>query len=289
MAENTLEIAYLNGQIIDASHINELTQALIETVVGRDSTGTPFPGQNLGTALIPWGTLFLAEQSIVKSLGDFIQAIATDAVTTGTDADLPHPGKSIVRLTNTSLVSIDSITNTTAGRGLIIINDTTVEITIKNNSAINTGTGSDLIVSAGACVWLIYEPASAQHRIIGGSGGGGASQKNYNLTNNQTITDVAGLLLDSTKETSAEYLFEIERIGATTYRQIIKAFALYDGTSWNLFLGNYAGSEIVQSSINNTYEIVLIITTGGQFRYASGNLSSHTKSTLKVIKQGIRA
>lgn len=58
MSSNTLETAYANGQIIDASHINELTLALLGAFVGRDASGVPSPEQSLGTLAIPWGPLF---------------------------------------------------------------------------------------------------------------------------------------------------------------------------------------------------------------------------------------
>jgi hypothetical protein len=58
MSLNTLETAYVNGQVIDASHINELTLSLLGQLVGRDSEGIPTPGQSLGTLAIPWGNLY---------------------------------------------------------------------------------------------------------------------------------------------------------------------------------------------------------------------------------------
>jgi|GEM_PF-7019380 len=45
-----------NGQIIDADHINRLNRVLKGDFVGRDGSGAPTPGQNLGTPSIPWGT-----------------------------------------------------------------------------------------------------------------------------------------------------------------------------------------------------------------------------------------
>jgi len=58
MSLNTLETAYANGEIIDASHINELTLALLGALVGRDGNGVPTPNQSLGTLAIPWGNLY---------------------------------------------------------------------------------------------------------------------------------------------------------------------------------------------------------------------------------------
>lgn len=58
MGLNTLETAYANGNIIDASHINELTASLLGAFVGRDSSGAPSSGQSLGSLAIPWGTIY---------------------------------------------------------------------------------------------------------------------------------------------------------------------------------------------------------------------------------------
>jgi len=65
MALNTLETAHTNGDVIDASHINELTLALLGAFVGRNGTGVPTPYQDLGTALVPWGNLY-AKQLIIN-------------------------------------------------------------------------------------------------------------------------------------------------------------------------------------------------------------------------------
>lgn len=58
MSLNTLETAYVNGDVIDASHINELTLALLGQFVGRDSNGVPTPLQSLGTLAIPWANIY---------------------------------------------------------------------------------------------------------------------------------------------------------------------------------------------------------------------------------------
>lgn len=59
MGTNTLQTTYANGGIIDASHPNEITQAIIDSFVGRDSAGSPAAGKSLGTVAIPWGTAYL--------------------------------------------------------------------------------------------------------------------------------------------------------------------------------------------------------------------------------------
>lgn len=58
MSLNTLQTAYVNGQIIDASIINELTLSLTGQFVGRDANGIPTAGQSLGTLAVEWGNLY---------------------------------------------------------------------------------------------------------------------------------------------------------------------------------------------------------------------------------------
>lgn len=57
MSTNTLA-TYSNGDIIDASHPNEITLALKGELVGRNSNGIPTPSQSLGTLAIPWGNVY---------------------------------------------------------------------------------------------------------------------------------------------------------------------------------------------------------------------------------------
>lgn len=57
MSTNTLA-TYANGEIIDASHPNEITLALKGEFVGRNANGIPTPGQSLGTLALPWGNMY---------------------------------------------------------------------------------------------------------------------------------------------------------------------------------------------------------------------------------------
>lgn len=70
-----METAYSNGQIIDASHVNELTASLLNQFVGRNTSGVPEPGKSLGTAAIPWGVVY-ADSMVVDG-----QAIDTTQIT----------------------------------------------------------------------------------------------------------------------------------------------------------------------------------------------------------------
>ncbi|MCK5345191.1 MAG: hypothetical protein KAR20_17400, partial [Candidatus Heimdallarchaeota archaeon] len=53
MSTNILETA-IKG-IVKALYVNEIVSALVGSFVGRNSSGAPASGQNLGTLLYPWG------------------------------------------------------------------------------------------------------------------------------------------------------------------------------------------------------------------------------------------
>lgn len=59
MSTNTLNTSYTNGEIIDASSINELTQSLLGEIVGRNATGVPTSGQSIGSLALPWGNAYI--------------------------------------------------------------------------------------------------------------------------------------------------------------------------------------------------------------------------------------
>lgn len=96
--------------------------------------------------------------------------------TASAGAALAHPGKSVIRLSNVGLTTLETITSPTRGKTLVVINDTGAAITVKNDigavtaNRIFTGTGQELSLKAGASILLVYEVNSLRWRIIGGSG-----------------------------------------------------------------------------------------------------------------------
>ena len=57
MGTNTLS-ARSTGETITSAFFNDFNSALNEDLVGRNSSGAATTSQNLGTASIPWGTLY---------------------------------------------------------------------------------------------------------------------------------------------------------------------------------------------------------------------------------------
>ncbi len=110
----------------------------------------------------------------------------------------------------------------------------------------------------------------------------GGDQENYVLLNNQSITNLTGLLFNSAEYKSVFIDFEIERIGTTTYRQSGSLIAAYNGT-WSITFGNYQGDTIVEDTLVNGYNITLSIDGAtGQIKYSSGNQVGHVSSKIKL-------
>ncbi len=115
----------------------------------------------------------------------------------------------------------------------------------------------------------------------------GSIQIPYTLANNQSVlTNITGLLLDSTKEKSAKFVFEVERVGTSEFRQLIECVAVYKGSAWAFYLNGHNEDGIVQhaGAMTSSEQIELSVTALGQFQYKSGNLAGHTSSKIKVYQ-----
>ena len=110
----------------------------------------------------------------------------------------------------------------------------------------------------------------------------GADQENYILLNNQAVTNIAGLIFDSSAYKSVFFNYEVERIGSTIYRQTGSFIAAFNGT-WGISFGNYQGDQIIDDSLVVPQNITLSINAStGQISYSSGNQPGHTSSKIKL-------
>jgi hypothetical protein len=110
----------------------------------------------------------------------------------------------------------------------------------------------------------------------------GAEQENYTLANNQALTNITGLVFDSSAYKSVFVDFEIERIGSSTYRQSGSLILSYNGT-WSITFGNYQGDPIIEDVLTEDYGITLsVVGATGQVQYSSNNLPGHTSSKIKL-------
>lgn len=102
--------------------------------------------------------------------------ITTNAATTGSNATIPLPAKTMLRLTNAGLNSIDMIAAGGEGRLLVLVNKTGSSYLINNETGatpanrILTGTGASVDVPADASVWVQYDTTSSRWVLIGSIG-----------------------------------------------------------------------------------------------------------------------
>jgi hypothetical protein len=134
-----------------------------------------------------------------KTFVDFIEAqselfgaIETDAASTGSAQTLPTPAKTIYRVTNGSLASVQSITAPSKAQLIILVNAKGSALDLIDATGnILTGTAEDLTVSDGASVWLAYDTVTTKWRVVGGSGSGGGGAFTTQAFTGTTITTTA--------------------------------------------------------------------------------------------------
>jgi len=153
-----------------------------------NGSGT-FDFNSSGTLTAPNVTDTLTANAATQSISNKQMAYssATDSTTTGSAATLQAFTTSIVRLTNTSLVSVSGIPGGASGLQLIIENKTTATITINNEDAgataanrIQTGTGASVSMPNNSSLSFSYDSTSSRWQLvsIAGSSASG-SGKNY--------------------------------------------------------------------------------------------------------------
>jgi len=150
------------ADVIDAtSTLRGLMSAGIQTLGGAKTW--------VGTQLFQAIATFAA--NIVIQARMFF-ATSTDSTTTGSLATMPAPSTTAVRLTNVSLVSIQTISGGSDGLFFLAINKTGVEITVKDNTGnIRTGTAADFKWKANATIVLYYNGTDSFFHMVGGGGG----------------------------------------------------------------------------------------------------------------------
>jgi hypothetical protein len=139
--------------------------------------------QDLDPAIFTSAKTFQAAAEFQNTL---ILDAAIDSTTTGVNAIVALPSKTIINFTNASLTSVGNIVAPAAGKeqfliikngkasgSLFLINDASGVA----NDRIITGSGSDLELAAGASVILYRDENAARWSVVGGvgSGGGGGS------------------------------------------------------------------------------------------------------------------
>lgn len=84
MSETNISPDKSDGQLILASHVNELKSAMVTTFSGRDANGIMSAGQNLGSSAYPWGIGYIDRLISNNQLIDFSTiASETNALKSG--------------------------------------------------------------------------------------------------------------------------------------------------------------------------------------------------------------
>jgi hypothetical protein len=109
----------------------------------------------------------------------------------------------------------------------------------------------------------------------------GGAQETYTLLNNQSLTNISGLVFDSSSIKSVFVNYEIERIGATSKKQV-GTFQLAYNSTWEITFGNFQGDEIIEDVLTSDFGITLSVTSLGQIQYSSNNFGSHVSSKIKL-------
>lgn len=292
---NALTLA--NGSTIDSTGSLNVTTAAggnlsitsnATGAVGLDSgttgavnvgTGSAAKTVNIGnttgaTALnLSAGTAGISLSGNTNLTGALALKKGTDYTTTGTNSDVNFGNASLIRLAGISAQIIDTIAGGTDGKMLTIINAGTNDAIIKDNSTatgtaankIYTGTGADLTVAANASILLTYDSDAVRWRVIGGSGGAGASliqsmssSSNvsgwgYTVKADATAASLQATLPTAT--TSAGKSIEIVKTDNSTNVVSIAAFGAQtiNGSTNNVYLYNQGDSVVIRSDGTNAY------------------------------------
>jgi hypothetical protein len=262
-----------NGQIANAGTFNA---AFMSRTVDTDTIGkvefknTTDAGNNVGSVRVQGG-IYGAKKLYLVGQAQLLAGVAIDAAAdnsaTGSDQDITL-AKPFIIFTQGSLTSIRNLTLTagmTLASLIVLKNGQTGDLILKNNTGgtaanrILTGTGQDLTISAGACVFLIYDFVNSRWQVVGGTGSGGAgtipSGTDFVLPDFAN-TDITGMTFDNTKVRSAKVEYTVYRettgVGANVRVQTGFFWVMWDGTDWGLYDGPFGGEAGTTFYVSNT-------------------------------------
>jgi C1q domain len=140
------------------------------------------------TGLISSGTI--QSTGSLRASSNFVEDVSTDSTSTGSAVALNSPSTPVVRLTNASLTSIDTISSPSSGRVLTIFNRTGATISILNEGTgtaanrILTGTGANLSLINNASIIVKYDSVTQRWNVVGGSSSSSVSTvQSYKIDN----------------------------------------------------------------------------------------------------------
>ncbi len=278
--------SFLNGNSLSMTHGFGLASSSLHVVVEegtaildtktRDEkyTITYTDDNNLSITNASGGTIsnfsfYVMPRRFVEMQSLEIAAV-TNSTATGTNATLSTPATGLLRVTNASLVSVTNITAPTRGMFFALYNDTGVNITINNDTGgtasarIITGTGANIVLTAGASLLLFYDLIEQRWLVVGGAGSGGYSNSAVlNLAGGGTIAGVqSGLNKYRVAGNSGPVTLANAPFGST---------APLDGT------------EVVLVGNSNTNGVTLVYSDTAKGFVGNGNCELLKGSTLTVI------
>jgi microcystin-dependent protein len=139
--------------------------------------GSTLSNTNAGAVTITGTNVNLNGNTILQS-NKYIAYSNSDNTATGANATVTPASKN-VRLTDSSLTSIDMITADAFGKSVTFINRTGNEVTINNDTGataayrIYTGTGAAVTLANNAAMDFVYDGTTERWNIVGGTGSGG--------------------------------------------------------------------------------------------------------------------
>ena len=131
------------------------------------------------TTTSPTNLKFLQYNSVTSKWIPTHLSYATESASISSNKITPTTGTPIQRITGTA-ADLYTIGGATTGKFLILVNETSANIIIKNEAAsgtvsekILTGTGADVTLKNQAAIGLIYNSTLSRWMLVGGSGSGG--------------------------------------------------------------------------------------------------------------------
>ncbi len=225
------------------------------------------------------------------------QRNTTNYTATGVQDNVNFGTGVLFRITSASAVTINGIAGGADGRIITLANASANDVTLGNNASgtaanhVVTGTGSAMIVPAGASVQLAYDSSSSVWRVIGGtaiSGGGGANRQLSNLTGtiavNASLTTNADNTLDLGSSSFSWRTLYADTSVLTPLVDTATAAALGIGTTnaTNITIGHNAGTFAVDGTNFDLATNGVMTLAGGQ----TADITTQTNQNLTLQANG---
>lgn len=186
------------GAISNATGIDMASGNFIQNGTGTFGTGTGAVSLNGNTTVTSGNSLTVAGGTVAFQKG-------TDYSTTGTSNNVNLGNSALIRLTGASAQTITGIAGGVDGRLLTIINAGSATAVISNNSGsssaanrITTGTGSDINLTVGASISMVYDSTASLWRVTGASAATGGAGVNTIGTFNDATSYANGAQISGT-------------------------------------------------------------------------------------------